>query len=146
MSEIQLLTDQIALLHETLRPLSVKFMGLLIGGMFATMFGLMFGFFTRNVGLYGLGALGVVLLIICFGVVYPSMNENQIEYADLITQRSETIRSEIMAMECEPMRLDIIHKIENEQDWYMKDHYDFEKDLYYHRCEIPLRSEILKLQ
>ena len=146
MSEIQLLTDQIEILYETLRPLSTKFMGLMMSGFFATAFGLMFGWLTRNIGLYGLGVLGVVMLIIGFGVIYPSMSENQTEYSELITQRSEMIRSEIMAMECEPMRLDIIHKIENEQEWFMKDHYDFEKDLYYHRCEIPLRSEILKLQ
>jgi len=146
MSEIQLLTDQIETLHETLKPIGVKFGILMFTGMAMAMFGFIFASIMQNVGWAALGALGIVLLIIAFGVVYPGLIENQEEYAGLVELRSETIRAEIMAMDCEPMRLDIVHKIENEQEWYMEDHYEFEKDLYYHRCEIPLRSEVMKLQ
>ena len=146
MSEIQLLTDQIEILHEALKPLHIKFGVIVMAGVSCTIFGGMFALMMQHPIWTGIAIIGLILLLITFGSIYPDMVDKQDEYRELVSLRTETIRAEIMAMECEPMRLDIIHKIENEQDWYMKDHYEFEKDLYYHRCEIPLRSEIMKLQ
>lgn len=146
MSEVQLLTEQIEVLHLALKPLGTKFMVLMFAGITMGTFGFLFGAIMQNVGWAALGGLGIVLLVIAFGVVYPGLIESQEEYSELVKQRDELIKQTIKDMGCDEMRLDIIDKIENGQEWYTEEHYDMEKDLYYHRCEIPLRDEVLKLQ
>jgi hypothetical protein len=146
LSEIELLTQQIETANELFRPATQKFMVLLVGGLMMGIFGFTFGTIAQNVGFHGLGALGVVLLIIAFVIVYPSMGESGDEYRALVKERDELIRQSIKDMDCDTMRLDIVDKIENGQEWYYKEHYEMQKDLYYHRCEIPLRDEVMKLQ
>src|SRR3989304_6297660 len=57
------------------------------------------------------------------------------------------LKLDIQAMSCEDIRLNIIKIMENKTTPdYKLQVFDYEKDYYYHKCEIPLREEVIKLQ
>lgn len=46
------------------------------------------------------------------------------------------------AMSCHDLRNNIVLQLKQGNQTYL----DFQKDYYYHNCEVPLRDEVLKLQ
>lgn len=146
MSEIELIVEQIQVLEIAVKPLTQNFFLLIFGGLFLSIFGLMFGLMMGNIGITGAGVFGVIIIIIALVVLLPPMDEKRSELFDLKEQRNILAKQNIKDMTCDEMRLDIVDKIENDQPKFMEKFYEFEKDLYYHRCEIPLRAEVMKLQ
>ena len=151
MSEITILTEQIAALEPVIGQ-ERGYTGLLFLGMF---FGLVCGclitllfhdakkHFMFPIGLALIG-LGVVSTVVVFDNVSSGSAYSQ--QKELIEQRSKAIKNEIIKMNCEQIRLDILNKLEVESiPDYMREHDEFQKELYYHKCEVPLRDEIRKL-
>jgi len=150
MSEIELITEQIIALEPAIEAwnhqLMIGFLGTMIGFIAGFVMILIDG--DQKGGIFMIGfvffivaGLSVVLLI---DLKMDDPHETEIE---LEKKRSDTIKSEIKALSCDELRLDILEKLEDDNmEWYLKEHDEFERDLYYHKCEIPLRDEVLKLQ
>lgn len=150
MSEIELLTEQIIALQPAIETwnhhLAIGFLGTMIGFIVGFVMILIDGdqkggIFLIGIVFFIISALSVVLLI---DLRMDDPHETQFE---LEKERSDAIKSQIKSFSCEELRLDILEKLEDDNmEWYLKEHDEFERDLYYHKCEIPLRDEVLKLQ
>lgn len=151
MSEIAILTEQIMALEPIIAE-EKGYQGLLFAGLFI---GFIAGFvitmifapekkhpmFSIGLTLLGIAILSTVLLFdhISSGTAYSKQH-------DLMEQRSQEVKNEIIKMNCEQIRLDILNKLEVESiPDYMREHDEFQKELYYHKCEVPLRDEIRRL-
>ena len=88
---------------------------------------------------------GIALIIFTISTI--DTNEIRNEITDLEEQRIDLLKLDIQAMSCEDIRLNIIKVMENKTTPdYKLQVFDYEKDYYYHKCEIPLREEVIKLQ
>jgi|SRR3970040_142643 len=88
---------------------------------------------------------GIALIIFTISTIDTTEIRNEI--TDLEEQRIDLLKLDIQAMSCEDIRLNIIKVMENKTTPdYKLQVFDYEKDYYYHKCEIPLREEVIKLQ
>lgn len=148
MSEIDLITEQIIALQPVLEQhkieVTILFVSFFIGGIAGGVLSLTGGENLRIVG-FAILSIGVVTGVMLFSSLYGE-NNPVYERDYLMDLRSNLTKAEIRNYSCEELRLDILNKLESDDipEWIM-DHNKFEKDLYYHKCEIPLREEVMKL-
>lgn len=96
-------------------------------------------------GSLSMSVAGIALIIFTISTI--DTNEIRNEITDLEEQRIDLLKLDIQAMSCEDIRLNIIKIMENKTTPdYKLQVFDYEKDYYYHKCEIPLREEVIKLQ
>lgn len=148
MSEIELLTEQIVALQPVLEQHKLE-VGLFFVGMFIS---LLAGFILMLT--YGEAGRILGLVLISSGIIFTlllimdlSSDDNPVNIRnELEEKRYNATRIEIKSLSCEELRTDILEKLEADSipEW-ITEHNDFERDLYYHKCEIPLREEVIKL-
>lgn len=89
-----------------------------------------------------LGFVSLLITLLILPTYIPMMEKKQ----ELLRQDIDARNEQLLTMSCEEMRLDIIDIMENDKKWYIENKLEWEKDYYHHKCEIPLREEVLKLQ
>lgn len=87
---------------------------------------------------FGLGVVFMALSLI--GIL---SNDGDME--QLIELRDNIVKQKITKMSCKELMQDLILTLENERPDFIEEKYEWQKDLYYTKCEISLREELLKL-
>jgi len=112
---------------------------------------------TEN-NMYAVGFFVLIIPLVIGVQVSGEQNELNAELKILKQERSDLYESQIKGAECEELRLHIVDVIENDYNYkmeglsawytdkYIEDKNQWVQDLYYHKCEVPLRDEVLKLQ
>ena len=135
--------SEIEILQTIWNEASVKFLfGMMIGSI-AIIIGVIFTIYDKKFLL--LIPLGIIFLAIGIPAYYE-MTDTGEELRKLIKERDDALDQKLKTMSCNDMRLDILDILENEKEKYIEDKLEWEQEYYYHKCEIPLREEILKLQ
>lgn len=151
MTEVEVLTQQIT----ALEPVILEWKYILSAwyiGLFASLLGgLLLVIFFEKEKHTALFFLGIVLIFVSIlsvvATIELQLNSPVEERKELEKQRSDAVKSEIKALSCEDLRLDILNKLEDDNmDYYLKEHDEFEREYYYHKCEIPLREEVMRLR
>jgi len=148
MSEIDILTQQIIELEPLIESRRYE-IGFMFAGLFGTLIAgsILSATFNDPGRLLGFALLCATLPI---GVLlFSELNSPDspiIKQNELIDLRSNMTKAQIKSLSCEELRLDILEKLESDNipEW-IKEHDEFQRDLYYHKCEIPLREEVMKL-
>lgn len=150
MTEIELLTEQIIALEPIIDDfkfsMAILFGGLMVG-LIAGMVILLTFADSNNSGMKLVGAIFLGLGIVSGVALFTTPQDTPyLQQEELEKQRSDQIKTQIKSLDCEGLRLDILNKLEDDNiEWYMKEHDEFEKTYYYHKCEIPLREEVIRL-
>ncbi len=135
MSEIELLGEQI----ESMRTLFPLYFAFMFGGLVGALVSLTFEWQMKLGIAVGLGFMitGAILLLMLNADISP-----------LIDERDRLIDQEISSMSCDELRWNVINIIEGIEHVpeRLGENLEKKKDIYYYKCELPLRDEVLKLQ
>lgn len=151
MTEVEILTEQIIalepLIDEFKFQMVVLFLGLIVGLIVGMVILLAFAD-SNNSGMKLVGAIFLGLGIVSGVALFTTPQDTPyLQQEKLENQRSDLIKTQIRSLDCEGLRLDILKKLEDDDiEEFMKEHDEFEKTYYYHKCEIPLREEVIRLQ
>jgi hypothetical protein len=97
-------------------------------------------------------SLGVMCtFIFAYGYFSASEARDDIEVIELkidalYEQQIQERKNLIMEMDCPTLRLSTISIMETDQEGYIENLLDWQRDYYNLKCETPLRDEVLKLQ
>lgn len=149
MTEIEILTEQIIALEPIIDEfrfqMVILFLGLIVGLIVGMLLLLNFSP-GDNTGMKGIGVIFLLVGIISGVALFTTTDTPVTDQEELEKQRSDLVKTQIKSLDCEGLRLDILKKLEDDDiELYMKEHDEFEKTYYYHKCEIPLREEVIRL-
>ena len=137
------LTHAIESLENPLTMVHLLFaiMGLAIGAGFA-----MVAARAVNVVITVIVTTVVIFAIVGLPHVTGEYQQYETKLAELTHERISTYETQIKTASCESLRLHIIDMLENDYIDFIESKSDWVQDIYYHKCEIPLREEVMKLQ
>ena len=146
MSEIELIAQQIEALDpqiETYRQMLNLYVVFSLVSLFG---GFIIAMTKENIYPAIIGSIGMALFL-TIAIISSVIDSPVDSQSELIEELNILIKEQIKQMSCTELREDILTKILDEHtNEYIKEHDEFQKDLYYHKCEIPLREEVIKLQ
>jgi len=135
MTEIELLGEQI----ESMRSLLPLYFGIAFIGVIFTAISFAMEWQMR---------LGIIVGIVMMGTGFILLGMLNIDITPLIDERNLLIDAEINSLTCDELRVNVLNIIEGKEfePKYLGQNIELKKDLYYYKCEVPLRDEVLKLQ
>lgn len=84
----------------------------------------------------------IILIINSAGVAEEYSNTEDILNTELIHAYDDQIKTAA----CDDLRIHIVDVLENDHVKYIEDKSEWVQEIYYHKCEIPLRDEVMKLK
>ena len=90
---------------------------------------------------------GSFVIMISIFIIIDQLG-NYDELVELTKKRNNLITNEINSMSCHELRINILNILEGKEfkpEW-LGSRLDEKKDVYFYKCETPLREEVIKLQ